>query len=246
MTKVVASVEARMGSSRLPGKMLMDVGGKSAIGRVCDRLRQCSKLDGVVLATSVEPADDMLADWAHANGVECYRGSQDDVLDRVLQAQKSLGSDVVVEVTGDCVLLDPQIIDLGIESYFENDCDVATNVTRQTFPIGIDVQVFAVDALDWVARNVDDPDVREHVSLHFYRNPDKYRILTLLAPREWAAPEFRLVLDYEADLDLMRKVYSALEPECGSSFGVGEIIRFLRKHPEIAAVNSGCVRTVAK
>lgn len=238
--RVVASIEARMGSSRLPGKVLMDVGGVPAIGRLVRRLRRARKLDGIVLATTVSPSDDALHAWAENEGVAVYRGSEEDVLLRVVEAQRSQSSDVVVEITGDCTLLDPEVIDLGIETFFENDCDVACNVRKPSYPMGADVQVFSLAALEDVERSVSDPAVREHVSLHFYEHPERYRVIHMFAPERWRDPTMRLQLDYEEDLRFIREIYARLEPSHGDAFGLEEIMALCKKHPELPSMNRHC------
>jgi spore coat polysaccharide biosynthesis protein SpsF len=238
--RVVASIEARMGSSRLPGKVLADIRGVPALSRLVRRLRGAQKLDGVVLATSTAPADDVLESWAADENVPVFRGSEDDVLRRVVDAQKSQGADIVVEVTGDCPLLDPQLIDMGIETFLENECDVVCNVRRPSFPMGADVQVFRLDALDQVERTISDPAVREHVSLHFYEHPELYRIIHLFAPQRWRDPTMRLQLDYEEDLRFIREVYTRLEPSFGDGFGLEEICALCRAHPELPEINRHC------
>ncbi|MCA9587857.1 MAG: glycosyltransferase family protein [Myxococcales bacterium] len=238
--RVVASIEARMGSSRLPGKVLADVGGVTAIGRLVRRLRRAKRLDGIVLATTVSPADDALAAWAEREGVAVFRGSEEDVLLRVVEAQRSQRSDVVVEVTGDCTLLDPEIIDLGVETYFENECDVACNVRKPSYPMGADVQVFSLAMLEDVERTITDPAVREHVSLYFYEHPERYRVLHMFAPPRWRDPTMRLQLDYEEDLRFIREVYARLEPAHGDAFGLEEIFALCREHPELPEINRHC------
>lgn len=240
MTKVVASIEARMGSTRLPGKVLMDIEGQPALQRLITRLKKCRCLDDIVLATSTSPADDPLANWAKSLGLPCYRGSEDDVLQRVVDAQLMMNSDVVVEVTGDCPLLDSEIVDLGIETFLANDCDVVTNTRVASYPQGADVQVFRTDALAYIAKNINDPAVREHVSLYFYENPSLYRVIHLIAPLEQRAPNVRLQLDYAEDLKFLREVYRYLEFRHGPSFGVTKVLELLRKSPEIALINAGC------
>lgn len=238
--RIVASIEARMGSSRLPGKVLMDIEGKPALARLVDRLRACALLDDIVVATSTFPGDDAIAEWAHGYGVAVHRGSEDDVLQRVVDAQKALESTITVEITGDCPLLDPELIDLGIEMFFANECDVACNVRIPSFPQGADVQVFRTESLAEVAANIDDPAVREHVSLFFYENPDRYRTVHMLATADRRAPEVRLQLDYDDDLAFIRAVYRELEPTLGSLFGVPPILALLKRKPEIAAINAHC------
>lgn len=238
--RVVASIEARMGSSRLPGKVLEDVGGVTALDRLVARLRSCTRLDDIVLATSTAAQDDVLETWGRGAGLAVHRGSEDDVLQRVVDAQRAMKSDIVVEVTGDCPLLDPGVIDLGVETFFANACDVVTNARVPSWPQGADVQVFRTDALAHVAATIDDPAVREHVSLYFYENPDLYRVIHLLAPPAWQAPDLRLQLDYPEDLAFIRTVYAKLEPTLGGTFGVGPILDLIRREPAVGRINAHC------
>jgi spore coat polysaccharide biosynthesis protein SpsF len=229
-----------MGSSRLPGKVLADVNGVAALTRLFRRLEHCRELSGVVLATTTNAADDELADWAESTGVAVYRGSEEDVLRRVVDAQRTLSADVVVEVTGDCVLLDPEVIDLGIRTYMANDADVVANVRVPSYPQGADVQVFSFALLEEVERTVNDPAVREHVSLFFYEHPERYRLMHLVAPMKWHRPALRLQLDYPEDLQFIRAVYERLEPEYGDHFGLDQIMKLLEEQPELARINAHC------
>lgn len=243
MTKphVVASIEARMGSSRLPGKVLMDINGKPAMARLVDRLRATKTLDDIVVATTVHPADDLLVDWCSEYGVRCWRGSEEDVLDRVVQAHRMLGSDVVVEITGDCPLTDPQIIDLGVETFLAHDVDVVSNCGNLlTWPMGQNVQVFPLKLLAEVNETIDDAAVHEHVSLYFYEHPERYKTINLLAPTRWRAPEWRMQLDYAEDLCLQNEVYARLEPQFGPNFGIEEVMGLLRREPELVKINQHC------
>lgn len=238
--RVVASIEARMSASRLPGKVLMDIAGAPALERLVRRLIRAETIDAVVLATTVNPADDALADWADARRLPCHRGSEDDVLDRVVEAHRMMGSDVIVEVCGDTPLLDPRVIDTAVSRFLEGDVDVVSNTARLTWPQGIDAQVFRFDDLEKVARTQSDPAVREHVSLYFYEHPEIYRIHHLAAPAEEASPEVRLQLDYREDLDLIRTIYGRLEPKFGDGFGVRDILDLLAAEPALADINRHC------
>lgn len=246
MPKVVASIEARMGSSRLPGKVLADIGGVPALTRLIRRLRQCRALDEFVLATTTSPKDDELVHWAQSNDVPVFRGSEEDVLARVVGAHQMMDSDIVVEVTGDCPLLDPTVIDLGIETYFANDCDVVTNARVPSYPQGADVQVFQLKALSEVADSVWDPAVREHVSLYFYENTERYKIIHLIAPQIWKAENLRLQLDYPEDLEFIRAVYSRLEPQYGDSFAIHDILNLLKHEPALREINAHCVEKAVR
>lgn len=240
--KVIASIEARMGSSRLPGKVQADVCGKPSLSRLLERLRHCKNLDGIVLATSKAPADDVLEQWARNEDLPCFRGSENDVLDRVVGAHQMMNSDVIVEVTGDCTLLSYEWIDVGIETYFTNECDVVTNGRVRSFPLGADVQVFGRKELEWVNKNISDPAVHEHVSLYFYENPDRYKVIHLLAPAHFADHSIRLMLDYPEDLKFIREIYARLlERHPKNNFDLPEIFEVLNKNPELRNINKDCV-----
>ena len=246
--KVVAIIESRMGSSRLPGKALADVNGKPAIRRLVDRLCRCKSLSDIVVATTTNPKDDALEQWADAENVKVYRGSEDDVLKRVLLAAKAFDADTIVEITGDCILTDPSIVDLAVSKYLSEDADVVTNCgDHLTYPMGVYAQVFSVDSLDWVEANIkDDHAVREHVSLYFYEHPEKYKIVELLAEPDISYPEWRFQLDYPEDLQFINEVYRALEPHFGEDFVTENIVRFLKSAPEILSINSHCVEKQAR
>lgn len=239
--RVVASIEARMGSSRLPGKVLQDIHGQPALWRLVDRLRQCRSVDDVVVATSTAPGDDVLAQWCVERAIPCFRGSEDDVLNRVVGAHEFMGTDLVVEITGDCPMTDPEVVDLGVETFLAHDVDVVTNCGRHlTWPMGQYVQVFPLALLEEVARTIDDEAVHEHVSLYFYEHPERYRILELLSPRRWEEPTWRLQLDYAEDLEFQRQVFSRLERTHGPYFGTEEIVSLLRREPILVNINLHC------
>ena len=246
MPRVVAHIQARMGSERLPGKVLSDINGSPAETRLLERLRRCETLDGIVLATSTEPEDDALEAWANEQGVQCHRGSRDDLLARVSGAQRAMGSDVVVAITGDCIIVDPELIDLGVRTFLENDCDVVSNVAKLTFPMGMDVQVYRRSDLEHLERTVDDPAVREHITLFFYEHPERYRILHLLAPARWTGPDYRFQLDYAEDHEFLTQVHARLEPRWGNRFGIEEVMALLREEPELLDINRHCVEKSAR
>lgn len=239
-SRTVASIEARMSASRLPGKVLMDIAGAPALERLVRRLERARTLDAIVLATTTNPADDPLADWADARGMPCHRGSETDVLARVVDAHRMMQSDVIVEVCGDTPLLDPAVIDEAVTRFQKGDVDVVSNTAHLTWPQGVDAQVFRFADLAEIAETVWDNAVREHVSLYFYENPDRYRIHHLRAPSTATAPELRLQLDYAEDLDLIRTVYDRLEPDHGDGFGVADILSLLAREPALRTINAHC------
>jgi spore coat polysaccharide biosynthesis protein SpsF len=246
-TRVVASIEARMGSSRLPGKVLMNIHGKPAIQRLVDRLRMCRSLDDIVVATTTNKGDDHLVKWCEDYGVACFRGSEEDVLNRVVEANRFMQSDLVVEITGDSPLTDPQIVDLGVETFLAHSVDVVSNCGPSlTWPMGQYVQVFPLELLAEVDRLVDDAAVHEHVSLYFYEHPEKYKLIELLSPQRWQEPEWRMQLDYPEDLHFQNEVYAKLEPMHGEGFGIEAVVALLRREPDLLAINRHCQEKSAR
>ena len=245
--RVVASIEARMGYSRLPGKVLKEFGSETALSLLIKRLKKCQNLDDIVVATTIEKKDEPIVDWCKKNEIDFYRGSEKDVLDRVVKAHEYMKSDVVVEITGDCPFTDPEIVDLAIETFFINDVDVVTNCGNHlTWPLGQYVQVFPLRLLKKVNENITDEKVHEHVSLYFYENPKSYRIFDIVAPRRWKSPELRLVLDYEEDFAFLSKLYGFLSQKYGDDFGIEEIISFLKEFPEYLNINKHCIEKKAR
>ena len=169
--RIVATIEARMTSTRLPGKVLLKIGGKPALEYMIKRIEQSKLIDEIVVATTTKDSDLPIIDLCARVGCKHFRGSEQDVLLRVLDAAKSVGADIIVELTGDCPFIDPEIIDKLIELYFSRDYDYASNVVERSFPDGFDTQVFSVKSLERVSEMTDDPIDRVHVSCYFYKNP---------------------------------------------------------------------------
>ena len=238
MPRVIASIEARMGSSRLPGKVLENINDKPSLTRLLTRLRKCVYLDDIVVATSTNHQDDAIVQWAEEENVAIYRGSEDDVLQRVVNAQESMQSDIVVEITGDCPLIDPDIIDMGVSTFLNNSYDVVSNTFKPSYPMGVDVQVFHFSLLKEIEQSVMDSVVREHVSIYFYEHPERYSIIHLQAPPSLYGPTLRFQLDYPEDLQFIRTVYKELEPMFGVCFSTGDVFKLLRDKPELKTINA--------
>jgi len=227
-----------MGSSRFPGKMMQDIDGKPTIARVVERLERCRNLDSIILATTKSAADDVLVCWAENHGLPVHRGSEDDVLGRVVGAHRKMNSEIIVEICGDCPLIDPQVVDLAVETFLANDCDLVTTVLKRSFPKGMDVEVFRFNKLTTMDQTIKDPEVREHVSLSFYQNPDRYRLLGLTAPQQWTAPNVRCVLDYPEDLKFIQAVFRNLGSDGRSAFGIDDVLALVRRDPGLLAINA--------
>lgn len=211
--RVVAVVQARTGSNRLPGKVLMDLAGAPLIARVLQRASAAELVDEVVLATSDLPRDDELAACAGALGHRVHRGSEQDVLRRFREAADAAGADLVVRVTGDCPLIAPDVID-QVVSVLRDDptcCDLASNVLRRTFPRGLDTEVLPIDVLHRMDRMATSTEAREHVTWHAYREqPERYVLRSVENPDD-AHAALDWSVDDQADLDLVRDLYERFE-----------------------------------
>jgi spore coat polysaccharide biosynthesis protein SpsF len=236
--RIAAIVESRMTSRRLPGKNLRPILGRPMVARLMERLRRVALIDVVCLATSTDESDAPLVAVARQEGAACHRGSLDDVLGRVLAAAQSVGADAIVEITGDCPLADPGIIDAAIRRYQSGDVDYVINVLdRRTFPDGFDVQVYGVPLLAEVARLTADPTDRVDVTPYIYHHADRYRVLNLLAPPELDRPQYRLSVDYLEDFEVVTAIYEALYPR-DPAFTAFDIMALLDAHPGIARRNA--------
>lgn len=242
MAPVAAIIEARMGSSRLPGKVLADLGGRPALARVVERLQRSKRLDAVMIATTTDPSDQPIADLGAQLGVPVFRGSMDDVLGRVLGAAVRVQADTIVEITGDCPLIDPEVVDRVVGAYLAGSHDLVTNVRPWSYPQGMDTQVMALGALERAAAAIAGLDqeaarhYREHVTLYLHDHPDQFRIGRVAAPPEQTAPALRLLLDHPEDLEVLRGVYQALAPG-KPDFRLGDILALAAAQPDLFAAN---------
>jgi len=234
--KIIATIEARMSSSRLPGKVLKPILGRPNLELLIERLRLARGLNDVVVATTTNPADDAIEALARTLGVRCYRGSEDDVLDRVLQAAKSVNADVIVEITGDCPLIDPGVVDQLVDRYLSNKFDYVANTLHRTFPRGLDTQVFATRTLEEVWSLTQDPADREHVSLYIYEHPERFslhNVESVLPEKHW---QHRLTVDTPEDFALIETIFERLYPQ-NPAFTLHDVIDILEKEPELTEIN---------
>lgn len=241
MQKIVATIEARMASSRLPGKVLLPAGGKPMLKHLVNRLRQVKSIRDVVLATTVNRIDDCLEDFARHEDISCFRGSEEDVMGRVIGAADSVNAGIVVEITGDCPIIDPLLIEQTIQMYLHNPCDFASNSLIRSYPDGMDTQVFSLDTLKRSAALTKDPQHREHVTLHICKHPELFRQVCLIASPDLHWPELGLTLDEKSDYELLKNLIEYF----GSSrpfFGCREVIDLLRTRPEWSAINQAVRR----
>ena len=238
--KILTVVQARMGSSRLPGKVLLPLAGQPLLVRMLERVQRASLAGTVVVATTTDPADDAVAACCTAHGLECFRGDALDLLDRHYQAARHYQADVVLKVPSDCPLIDPAVIDEVVRFYldFAERYDFVSNLHPATFPDGNDVEVMPFEALETAWREARRPLEREHTTPFFWENPGRFRLGNV----EWGtgldySMSHRWTIDYPEDYDFITAVYEALYPG-NPTFGLAEILRLLAQRPGIAQLNA--------
>jgi spore coat polysaccharide biosynthesis protein SpsF len=233
----VAVVQARMTSTRLPGKVLMDLEGAPLLERQLARLARCRSLDEVVLAVTVNAADDPLVALADRLGLRWFRGSEDDVLSRYVGAAREADASAVVRVTSDCPLIDPGEVDRVVDA-LRADVDYAANVVEpRTLPRGLDCEALWRDVLERVGRMATSPAAREHVTWFVHsERPDLFAIARVEGAVR--APDLRWTVDTPADLELVRRLYVDLRL-AERDVPLAEIVAHVRAHPELAALNGG-------
>jgi len=235
--KIIATVECRMTSTRLPGKVLLEAGGKPLLQILVERLRLVPQLDEIVLATTINETDDCIVKLAEKIGCQHYRGSEEDVLGRVLEAARANKADIIVEITGDCPLIDPRIISQTIDLYLKSNCDYCANCLLQTFPAGMDTQVYSTDILAIAnEKGLSAPD-REHVSYYIIQRPKEFTLLNLAATPELHWPELRLTLDEIADYELIKTIQENFSEKGNDYPSLAEIIGYLKENIHLTDIN---------
>jgi spore coat polysaccharide biosynthesis protein SpsF len=235
----VIVVQARMSSSRLPGKVMLPVLGKSLLCRMIERLQMISHDAQIVIATSCESADDIIEQEATLIDVPCNRGHLTNLLDRHYHAAKKYNADVVLKIPSDCPLIDPRIIDQVLDFYFENpdDYDYVSNLHPATFPDGNDVEIMTMDCLENAWHEAKRPLELEHTTPYIWENPEQFRIGNVV----WGtgldySMSHRFTIDYEADYQFIKRVFEELYP-AKPDFSCGDIIKLLEQKPEIYEIN---------
>jgi len=236
----VAIVQARMGSKRLPGKVLEDLCGETVLARVIERVAACKRIDDVVVATTDLSRDDGVAREASRRGAKCFRGSEEDVLGRYFGAATRYGAEVVVRATADSPLFDPELLSEMLKRFFElQTCDTPvdylSNTRTRSYPIGLGAEIFGFDALERAAREATDPYDREHVTPYLYREPGRFCVHAYVG--EVDLSHHRWTLDTPEDLRFIRTIYSALT-DAGTDVTTQAVLDLLRARPELAALNA--------
>lgn len=231
---IAAVVQARMGSSRFPGKSMADILGRPMLWHVVQRVRRAGLVDKVVVATTAKTADEEIALFCGREGIACFRGSEEDVLDRFYNAAKWIAADAVVRITADCPLIDPAVIDSVIARFQQGDCDYCCNILRYTYPDGLDTEVFSFAVLEQAWREARKLAEREHVTSYFLNG--KFRLINVVSDNPVPPGKHRWTVDHPSDLEFVRNIYRELSDR--GFFGVNEILQLLKERPDLATVQA--------
>jgi spore coat polysaccharide biosynthesis protein SpsF (cytidylyltransferase family) len=236
--KIAAIIQARMGSTRLPGKVMEEIAGKPMLRHIIDRLKRAELIHSIVVATTATEIDKPIVMLADDSGTGSYAGSENDVLDRYYRAAKEFAVDAIVRITADCPLIDPRVMDRVVQRYLAGDCDYAANVLKRTYPDGMDVEVFSFAALERAWKESRLASEREHVTPYIKKNPEKFRLANVennvdLSYLRWS-------VDENQDLEFVRQVYKHLYKE-GNMFYMEDVLELLEKYPDLKQINQGIV-----
>jgi spore coat polysaccharide biosynthesis protein SpsF len=231
---ILGIIQARMSSSRLPGKVLAPILGRPMLALQVERVLRAQTLDKLLVATSTDPSDDPLPAECRSAGVECFRGSLDDVLDRFHAAATAYDAGHIMRLTGDCPLSDPHLIDEVVKLHLEGAYDYTSNVYPRTFPDGLDIEVATMPTIEMAWREADRMAEREHVTIWIRENEERFRIGNLALERDLS--RCRWTVDEPADFSFVSRIYEELYPN-KPDFGMEDIIALLEQHPELKKIN---------
>jgi len=230
-------VQARMTSTRLPGKVLMSVMGKPLLEYEIERLQRVRRVDDIIIATTTNDTDQPIVDLAERSGIKVFRGSEEDVLSRYYGAAKENDLEAVVRITSDCPLIDPAVVDDVISAYLENSetCDYVSNCLSRTFPRGMDTEVFSFELLKKVHFEARQPHEREHVTPYIYQNPQRFRLRNLAFILDES--RHRWTVDTPEDFELIRRILEMLYPK-NQAFGLEDVLAVMDAHPDWFELNA--------
>jgi spore coat polysaccharide biosynthesis protein SpsF len=230
--RIVAIIQARMGSTRLPGKVLKDLEGETVLSRVVNRVRRAKLIEEALVATTDRPPDDAIVAECRRCSVKVSRGDQDDVLDRYFRAAQLAKAEVVVRITSDCPLIDPEIADQTVAAFLEARPDYASNALQRTYPRGLDTEAISFDALARAWQQARKPYEREHVTPYIYEHPEAFKILTVTGDADFSG--HRWTVDTAEDLEFVRAVYARLKT---GEFSWRDVLALIDREPELMELN---------
>lgn len=236
--QVITIVQARMSSTRLPGKVMKTILGKTVLELQLERMSRSNLCGKIIVATSTNYNDDKIEEFCQANHIACFRGNENDLLDRHYQCAKFYQADVVAKIPSDCPLIDHRIIDQVFQQYYTHPVDYLSNLHPASHPDGNDVEIFSFQALEKAHKEAKRPLEREHTTPYFWENPDKFSINNFQWEKERdLSMSHRFTIDYEEDFLFIQRIYEELYPT-NNDFSLDDILQLLEKKPDIYLINS--------
>jgi spore coat polysaccharide biosynthesis protein SpsF len=232
--KIVAIIQARMGSTRLPGKVLKEIEGKTVLARVVERLQRAKQINELLVATTDRADDDVIVEECRRLSAKVSRGDQDDVLDRYYRAAQLAKAEVVVRITSDCPLIDPEVTDKTIAAFLEVKPDYASNTLKRTYPRGLDCEVMSFGALSRAWQEARQPYEREHVTPYIHEHPEKFKLFPVTGTADFSS--HRWTVDTAEDLEFVRAIYARLKTN--ETFSGRDVLDLLEREPKLMELNS--------
>ena len=239
--RINAIIQARCGYTRLPGKIFKDINGKPLLWHVVNRLTYVDLIDNIVVATTTNEKDNLTEEWCKKNEIKCYRGSEEDVLNRFYGAATEFPCDIIVRVTADDPFKEPKIINKIIKKLIDEKLDLSTNVFPPSYPEGLDCEVFTFDVLQTMEKTTNNSYDREHVTPYIYNNPDKFKIGNISSTRQLSS--YRWTIDSAEDYEMVNAIYNKRKNEKDKLLLMEEILEILEENPEIIDINSNVKRS---
>jgi len=234
--RIVPIIQARMGSSRLHGKILSKIEDITMLEHIYRRVSYCKNIDDIIVATTTLVEDNLVEELAIRNGYKYYRGSENNLVNRYYNAAKTFGADVIIRITADCPLITPELIDKNIEFFLSSDCDILSYRSEDGLTRGLDNEIFSFKTIEHLNSKVTDLSELEHVTLHLYNNSDIYKVLSPQTEDIYLRP-YRLTVDEDADLELIKKIYSALYKK-GTIIDYKDVVKLLDSREDFRQINS--------
>jgi len=235
--KVAAIIQARMGSTRLPGKILKTVNEKTLLEYQMERVKRSKSIDQIIIATTIKESDQAIVELCERVGIDYYRGSEQDVLSRYYEVAQKFDVDVIVRLTSDCPIIDPEVIDKVVYRYLDNQSsvDYVSNTLERTYPRGLDTEVFSFEALSKAYQEAVLPRDKEHVTAYFYTNPDLFKLQSVTSEKNYG--NYRWTVDTVEDFELVRLILGELYNP-NKLFLLEDVIRLIKEHPEWNGINA--------
>lgn len=241
MARIVGIIQARMSSTRLPGKVLKEILGKPMLWYLVTRVQKAKYIDDVVIATTIHKEDDSLQQFAVGNNLGIYRGSENDIVDRLLNAGKKYDADVVVRVWGDSPLIDPEIIDKVLARFISGNYDYANNFNPPTYPAGMNFEIYSSKSLQRIWKETDDKFYREYPFEYIYAHHNSFK--TLYDKNDVNLSDIYLAVDYIEDFELVAEILKNLHSD-NKIFGTKDVLKLIQKYPKLRDVNKGLERNI--